>query len=264
MLDAASVARIDRHEVVPPPLDVDTARERFLVEVPPAMPAKGYGLFVYVSPFEQPDLPPGWAEAVARRGMIAVSAANSGNGRGAFVRRAPLALIGAQSAMAKYRIDPGRVIIAGFSGGSRVALKLALAYPDVFTAALLDAGSDVIGTPDLPTPSPDLLTLATNHRFALLSGANDSAKLMNVYAAIALRGHGLTQIYVREIEYLEHDAAPVSDVRNALAFLDRPAKSAPPPTKKVGRRGKDQALLACIADWMKRNTSTSKPGSAPP
>jgi poly(3-hydroxybutyrate) depolymerase len=52
-----------------------------------------------------------------------------------------LALIAAQNAMAQYSVDPQQVYIGGFSGGSRVALRLALGYPDVFHGALLNAGS---------------------------------------------------------------------------------------------------------------------------
>ena len=46
---------------------------------------------------------------------------------------------------ARYPIDPKRVYVGGLSGGSRAAEMTALAYPDVFRGALLNAGSDPIG-----------------------------------------------------------------------------------------------------------------------
>jgi predicted esterase len=225
MLGADVSARIDRHEAVPPPLQVDAAKERFLVAVPPRMPLGGYGLFVYISPFDTPDLPPGWTEQVSAAGMIAVSAARSGNYRGAFIRRAPLALMGVQAVMRRYQVNPSHVVIAGFSGGSRVALKLALAYPELFKGALLDAGTDVLGTADLPRPPDAQLAMVRTTRFAILAGVNDTAKFMNNRAALALRAAGITRLYVREVEFIDHDSAPARDVRNALAFL---GKTAPP------------------------------------
>jgi len=68
-------------------------------------------------------------------------------------RREPLALLAAQNVMAQYPVDPQRVYIGGFSGGSRVALRLALGYPDVFHGALLNAGSDPIGNADVSLPA---------------------------------------------------------------------------------------------------------------
>src|SRR5208282_4778992 len=55
------------------------------------------------------------------------------------------ALLAAQNIMHRYTVNPDRVYVAGFSGGSRVAMRLALGYPDLFRGALLNAGSDPIG-----------------------------------------------------------------------------------------------------------------------
>jgi len=61
-----------------------------------------------------------------------------------------------QNVVRRYPVDPERIYIAGFSGGSRVAMRLALGYPDVFRGALLNAGSDPIGDADVPLPPRDL------------------------------------------------------------------------------------------------------------
>jgi len=222
----ADAARLERRELIAPQLSIDPAAERFFVAVPHAMPAAGYGLFVYVSPSDAPDLPDGWAGVIGHAGMIAVSAANAGNRQGAFTRRMPLALIAAQGVMRRYKVDPSRVVIAGFSGGSRVALRLALAYPELFRGALLDAGSDVLGTAELPRPDDVRLALLRQNRFALVSGSNDSAAATDARAAAALRAAGVTQLAVREVDNLGHDPMPARDLRNALNFI---GKTAPPP-----------------------------------
>jgi len=41
---------------------------------------------------------------------------------------------GRYNIMQQYPVDPQRVYVAGFSGGSRVALRLVLGYPTCFAA----------------------------------------------------------------------------------------------------------------------------------
>src|ERR1700694_765343 len=109
---------------------IELAQERFTVFVPSHPPAQGYGLLVFVPPWQNAVLPRGWAAILDRRGVIFVSAANSGNEASILDRRDPLALLAAHNIMQRFRVDLERIYIGGFSGGSRVALRLALAYPD--------------------------------------------------------------------------------------------------------------------------------------
>ncbi|MDQ2877845.1 MAG: hypothetical protein M3R41_02040, partial [Pseudomonadota bacterium] len=111
---------------------VDLAQEHFYLRVPATKPATGYGLIVFVPPWEDAHLPGDWGPVLDRLGLIFISAARSGNDDNPIARREPLAILAAHHAMTHYPVDPSRVIIAGFSGGSRVALRLALAYPDLF------------------------------------------------------------------------------------------------------------------------------------
>ena len=78
--------------------------------------------------------------------MLVVSAAHSGNDEATFARREPLALLAAHNIRKQYPVDSDRIYIAGFSGGSRIALRLALGYPDVFRGVILNAGSAPIGS----------------------------------------------------------------------------------------------------------------------
>ena len=133
----------------------DLAAEKFLVYVPPVKPTQGYGLMVFVPPWQKAQLPKRWGPVLDQFGMIFVSAARSGNDEDIISRREPLAVLAALNVMAQYPVDPSRVFVGGMSGGARMALRLALAYPDLFHGALLNSGSDVIGTiyePCLPPP----------------------------------------------------------------------------------------------------------------
>ncbi len=138
---------------------IDLTQERFTVYVPSHPPTEGYGLLVFVPPWENAMLPRGWAATLDRHGVIFVSAANSGNEANILDRREPLALLAAHNIMQRFHVDPARIYVGGFSGGSRVALRLALEFPDVFRGAFLNAGSDPIG--DAQTPLAPLWALAT-------------------------------------------------------------------------------------------------------
>ena len=73
-------------------------------------------------------------------------------------RREPLAVLAAHNIMHRYPVDPQRVYIGGFSGGGRIALRLALGYPDLFRGAVLNAGSDPIGDEQIPLPPRDMFS----------------------------------------------------------------------------------------------------------
>lgn len=152
------------------------ADERFLVYLPSRPLASGYALLVFVPPWEDARLPQGWGDVLDRAGVIFVSAARSGNSASVIGRRAPLALLAARNLMNRHAVDPARVYVAGFSGGARVALRLALGYPDLFRGAILNAGSDPIGTRDVPLPPRDLLyAFQTSSRLVFVTGERDTA-----------------------------------------------------------------------------------------
>jgi hypothetical protein len=139
---------------------IDPSQEKFVAYVPPQTPPHGYALLVFVPPWQSAKLPAGWADVLDHYGMIFVSASGSGNDANALGRREPLALIAEQNIVRHYAVDPQRIYVGGFSGGSRIAMRLALGYPDVFRGALLNAGSDPLGSDSPPLPPADLF-----HRF---------------------------------------------------------------------------------------------------
>src|SRR5260370_10257307 len=56
---------------------IDLARERFTVYVPPHPPTGGYGLLVFVPPWENAMLPRGWAAILDRLGVLFLNAPNT-------------------------------------------------------------------------------------------------------------------------------------------------------------------------------------------
>ncbi len=203
---------------------IDLRQEKFSLYVPSEMPPGGYGLLVFVPPWDDMRLPSGWAPVLDANGVIFVSAERSGNDMNDFSRRIPLALLAVENVKQRYRIDPDKMVIGGFSGGSRVAMRLALAYPDVFSGALLDGGADPIGTTEVPLPPDDLLhRFQENTRVLFLAGEHDVIALnMSTASRHSLRGHCVANTQMTVVPSFGHEIIEASVFSRALGELLKP------------------------------------------
>ncbi len=211
---------------------IDLAAEGFTVYVPRVAPAHGYALLVFVPPWPEARLPPGWAAVLDRDEVIFVSARNSGNEANDLGRRAPLALLAAYNLMSRYPVDAQKVYVGGFSGGARVALRLALAYPDLFHGALLNAGSDPLDAGPPSPPSPQLLQqFQESSRLVYVTGERDTVHLN--MDADSLRSLHQWCVFDAEAEVTlgaAHEVAAASAFGRALNALLHPA---PAPAGKL-------------------------------
>jgi pimeloyl-ACP methyl ester carboxylesterase len=205
---------------------IDLAQERFTVYVPSNPPSEGYGLLVFVPPWENAMLPRGWAAILDRHGVIFVSAANSGNAASILDRREPLALLAAHNVMQRFHVDPERTYVGGFSGGARVALRLALGFPDVFRGAFLNAGSDPIGGAETPLPPSDLFSrFQEMTRIVYVSGQNDAVNVEKDAASEqSLRDWCVFDWYAERSPWTDHEVAGPAVLGRALDMLDKHAK----------------------------------------
>jgi hypothetical protein len=205
---------------------IDLTQERFTVYVPSHSPAEGYGLMVFVPPWENAMLPRGWATILDRHGVIFVSAANSGNEANILDRREPLALLAAHNVMQRFHVDPARIYVGGFSGGSRVALRLALGYPDVFQGAFLNAGSDPIGDAQAPLPPPELFSrFQEMTRIVYISGQNDAVNVeKDAASAQSLLEWCVFDWYAERSPWTGHEVAGPAVLGRALDMLDKHAE----------------------------------------
>jgi len=204
---------------------IDLAQERFTVFVPSHSPAQGYGLLVFVPPWENATLPPGWAEILDRHGVIFVSAANSGNAANVLDRREPLALLAAHNIMQRFLVNPERIYIGGFSGGSRIALRLALGFPDLFRGALLNAGSDPIGDAQTPLPPAELFSrFQEMTRIVYVSGQNDAVNgEKDAASERSLLEWCVFDWYAERSPWMGHEVAGPAVLGRALDMLDKHA-----------------------------------------
>jgi predicted esterase len=204
---------------------LELAAERFTVFVPAHPPPAGYALLVFIPPWPEARLPAGWQEALERYGTVFVSAAHSGNEANDLGRRAPLALVAVANLRRQYPIDAARIYVGGFSGGARVALRLALAYPDVFRGALLNAGSDAIDAGPPSPPAPALLhAFQLGSRIVYVTGAQDEVHLrMDSDSQDSLRRFCQYDYHADVTPKVAHEAAGTAAFAGALRELVTPA-----------------------------------------
>ncbi len=217
---------------------IDLSREIFVLYIPSQQPPQGYGLLVFVPPWPEARLPDGWASVLDQHGVIFVSAANSGNDASPMGRREPLALLAEQNVVAQYTVDPARIYVAGFSGGSRVAMRLALGYPDLFRGAILDAGSDPIGNAQTPLPPRDLfLRFQSDTHLVYVTGDEDLGHLgMAAVSMHSMRDWCVFGIDSEVIARGGHEAANPAALSRALEMLD---DAAPPDPATLASCGAD-------------------------
>lgn len=228
---------------------VDLNHERFRVFVPRDKPSSGrFGLLVFIPPWEDDHIPEGWSAVLEKHGTIFVSPVNAGNAVSPLGRRVPLALLAAYNVMTHYPVDPERVFIGGFSGGSRIALRLAVAYPDLFRGAFLDAGADPVGGQDVPLPDRALFDrFRSSSRMVFFTGALDEDHLLQASESTrALRRWCAADPVSRVEQRLGHEVAPASGLSWALLELEKPR----PPASSVSTRCSeriDDELHAALA-----------------
>jgi len=202
------------------PQSIDLAAERFVLYVPPDAPPRGYGLLVFVPPWQDARLPAGWGPVLDRAGLIYVSAARSGNEENVLARREPLALLAAHNVMQRYPVDAERVYVAGFSGGSHIALRLALAFPELFRGALLEAGSDPLGSGVPPLPPADLFRRFQEFtRVVYVTGERDSRLAMDAESQQSMHRWCVFDTETQTTVGAAHEIASPEALSRALAAL---------------------------------------------
>ncbi|MEP7042265.1 MAG: hypothetical protein ABI843_04350 [Dokdonella sp.] len=204
---------------------IDLAHERFAYYVPLGEPpAAGYGVLVFVSPWQQATLPRSWFAVLDRHATILVTAAASGNEENVIGRRVPLALTAYENIARRFRIDPSRAYVGGLSGGSRVTLRIALGYPDIFRGALLNAGSDHFGTLELPfPPTPLLQRFEQDVRLVYVTGTRDTTNAaIDRASRDSARDFCITNLLELPMRDLGHVLIDAGTLARALSALEAP------------------------------------------
>lgn len=153
----------------------DLSTEKFLVRAPAKPASDGrYGLLVFIDPRKQARFDFEWNNVLDEHGVVFISPDNAGDDTRALERRIPLVLHAYEYARRTYDLDPDRVYVVGAEGGSRLAQRLAFAYPDIFSGAVVNSGAVELGTQVSPVPTNEFLQrLRAHSRFVFATGAKD-------------------------------------------------------------------------------------------
>ena len=242
---------------------IDLAQERFVLYVPPhAPPPEGYTLLVFVPPWQETRVSPQWIPVLDRGDTILVSAAHSGNDADVLNRREPLAILAAYNVMQRYHVDPQRVYVGGFSGGSRVALRLALAYPDLFRGALLEAGSDPIGSAQIPLPPPDLMNrFQQDSRVVYFTGEEDVLhQAEDARSRESLKTWCVFDVDVQSMRRTGHELADGQNFSRALKSLQK--RASPDAGKLAACRAGIRQSVSAQLDQAEKLTGQGKADAA--
>ena len=213
----------------PPAYEV--GKEAFEILIPAAyQKAKAHGLFIWINAGNSPQIPQEWEPILAKNELVFIGAKNSGNSRNIF-DRIRLAIDANHNLRKHLNIDGRRVYVSGFSGGSRVASMLGVAWGEMFSGTICCMGvnfyTDIPGTAGKPyglsyIPDETLLPLVKKHcRFALITGEKDF-NLPNTLGAFenGFQKEGFQHVQTFTIPGLGHQPPPAEWLEKAIKYLD--------------------------------------------
>ena len=190
-----------------------------------------HGLFIWISASDKPAIPAEWEPVLAEKKLIFIGAHKSGNPRSVFDRMR-LAIDANFNVRKLANVDPARVIVSGFSGGSRVASMLGVCYADIFPATLCCMGvnfyTDVATLDGKQTfrlgylPHDDFVKMAkTDCRYVLITGEKDF-NLPNTQAVFTngFQKEGFKSVEMLNIPAQGHSPPKAEWLKKAIEFID--------------------------------------------
>ncbi len=213
----------------PPAYDV--TQETFDVLLPKNFKAnQPHGLFIWISAGDSPSIPNAWEPILAKHNLIFIGAKKSGNKRNIF-DRIRMAIDANHNMRELYKIDGRRVYVSGFSGGSRVASMIGVAWGDMFSGTICCMGVNFytdIKAPDGKVyglnyiPNEELLPIVKKAcRYALITGEKDF-NFANTKGAFV---GGFQKEKFKNAEFFEipahgHKPPPADWLEKAIQFVD--------------------------------------------
>lgn len=213
----------------PPAYDV--SEETFDLLLPENWNAsEAFGMFIWIGAGNSTAIPKEWEAVLAKHKLIFIAAKKSGNRRNVF-DRIRLAIDANHNLRQRYNIDGRRVYVSGFSGGSRVASMLGIAWGDMFSGTVCCMGVNFyteIKAPDEKVyglsylPNEELLPLVKKScRYSLITGEKDF-NLPNTKGVFenGFQKEGFQNAQILEVPSHGHKLPPVEWLEKAIEFLD--------------------------------------------
>ena len=197
-------------------------------------PGLPHGILVYINAGDSGATPEAYRPLLEKYHLLGIGANNSGNQHDVAMRIAH-ALYAVQLLRQRYDIAPERIYLFGLSGGGRVATRILLFYPEIFTGGMPVVGTNFYLPLKLAdgrtspgfweNPDPRRLNLARrNVRIAFLEGEKDPNREQTWLAYEAYRNDGFQFVTFLEQEKLGHDLPAPDWFARGLKFLDEPLR----------------------------------------
>ena len=197
------------------------SRLRFQLFVPEGyVSSRPAGLLVYISADPSGRVPSSWKRVLRERNLIWVGPRDAGN-RQPPARRVALALLALRVAHLRYRLDPERIYIGGFSGGGKIAGIVSARHPQLFKGTFFSCGAPV-----WRAASRDKLAASRSNRHDFVSGTQDLALELTKRAYRSYRRAGLRDSKLIVVGGMGHENPGAGKFARVLRYLDaRPRRT---------------------------------------
>lgn len=171
------------------------------------------GVLVYISPVSSGSIHPQWRRVMDEQNMIYISPNDSGNRVRTNIRMVK-ATMAVKALGEQFAFDTGNINVSGFSGGGRVASRIATQYPVTFSGAIYMCGVDPWETKH----TPDVAQVLQNS-FVFLTGSKDFNRYetRKVHKRYTEAGAQRTKLIV--VPGMAHVLPGAETLSEALVFL---------------------------------------------
>lgn len=184
-------------------------------------PGNPAGVLVFINSRNSGKIEPEWKEVMENSNLIWIGANESGN-EVEVPQRVAYALLAPRLIINSYAVDPERIYLSGFSGGSRVASMVATEYNRLFKGAIYNSGANFWGDAALSRYQE----MNPNH-YIFITGTEDFnlEDTREVHAAYLQAGIKNSKLMV--VPAMAHKRPAAADLEMAIHYLDSRLSSRP-------------------------------------
>jgi predicted esterase len=212
------------------------SRETMEVFVPTNYSGKEpFGLFVFIDSLDKMSFPSEWISLLENNKLVCAIPQQVGNDQ-PLVRRFEVPLGSIRKLQSVSRINPRRVFTAGFSGGARCSLRLALLHSELITGNISICGADFYevvpqvkavdtrGYGVFPVPAECIPQAKTKTRFAFITGEKDfrHGNILDIYNGGFVKNQ--FQAKLIDVPGLGHQLCEPKVLQAAIDFVSEPLK----------------------------------------
>ena len=182
-----------------------------------------FGVYLHVSPGDNGQNENGYAPVMDRLNLIYISPKGTSNGQ-PMLRRIKLAVDALSSVQTRYRTDPKRISVGGFSGGGHMGMLIHAMFPDTFMGSVSHAAQSYLPGPRSSGHFPDLeardlkASILKGHKWCVISGDKDQnyAEILNT--SKLWEAERMNYKFF-EVPGMSHSEAPPAQLEAALKWL---------------------------------------------